>query len=126
MDSITGLTKEYYEWKVKLSKKMVIFYAVFFLFSLSVTFYDLIALLHTRNYLSGISLGVMFTTTLWMFFYLFDSLFDLKADKSTLKFHTELYETQLASSERQQYLNAKQAYEQMIIFNSSQEKNYES
>jgi len=114
MDSITSISKDHYEWKVKFSKKMIAWNGIWLLFSSAVTFYDLITLIHDHNYLNGIPFGMMLMTSLWSFFYLLDSLRELKTDKSYLKFQTELHENQLASSERQSYLYQKQLYEQMI------------
>lgn len=114
MTSITSITKEFYEWKVKFSKKMIVFYATFFTFCLAVTCYDFIILFHTRDYLSGITFGSMCTAALWAFLYLLSALSDLKTDKSHLKNSTELYENQLACGERQMYLYQKQLYEQEL------------
>ena len=113
MDSITSISKDHYEWKVKFSKKMIVWNGICLLFGSAVTFYDLITLIHDHNYLNGIPFGMMLMTSLWSFFYLLDSLRELKTDKSYLKFQTELHENQLASSEREHYLNAKQHYENM-------------
>jgi len=114
MDSITSISKDHYEWKVKFSKKIIVWNVVWLLFSSAVTFYDLITLIHTHYYLNGIPFGMMLMTSLWSFFYLLDWLMDLKKDKSTLKFQTELNEKQLASDEREHYLNAQHQYERAL------------
>lgn len=116
MDTITELSKDYYQWKVKFSKKIAVWNIFWLMFCLAVTFYDGITVIHTHDYKNGIAFGMMLVTFVWAFGYLISTLSDLKTDKLSLKFQQELYEKQLASKEREQYLAAKQAYEQMIIF----------
>jgi hypothetical protein len=114
MDTITSFSKDNYEWKVKFYKKIIMGITLWLTFNLSVVFFDAVAVMRTHNCQNGIAFGMMLVTCLWSFVYLISALGDLKRAKSYLKFHTELYEKQLASNEREQYLNAKQAYEQMM------------
>ena len=55
----------------------------------------------------------MFVTLFWSFHFLLESMSELKNEKCRLKFLTELHDTQLASGERQQYLNSKKYYDQL-------------
>ena len=113
MDSITGISLESCERNIKFDRKWTRGQLLWVMFNISVTCFDGHTLMTHPTTFSGVAFGAMLITSLWSIIFLFESWNELRSEKLKLKYLTELHETQLASSERGQYLNAKLAYEQM-------------
>ena len=113
MDTYTGLIKDSCERDIQFNKKWIRYQMLWVVFNLSTTCFNAQTLMNDHRIFSAIAFGAMLVVFLLSLFLLMQSWDELKNEKLKLKFLTELHETQLASGERQQYINAKLYYEQL-------------
>lgn len=115
MESVIEFSMKSHENTVKFTRKMVTGQMIWVGFNISLVCFDWFNFINSPSKLSAFSFGAMAVTALWSFIFLLQVLSEFKTEKHHLKFLTELRNTQMMSDERQQYLNAKKTYEQMII-----------
>jgi len=114
MDSITDFSRSCCEDRITFLKKMIRGQIAWALFMLAITAYDCQTLYLSPSAFSGLAVGAMLITLLWALLFLSESMSDLKGEKLKFRYLTELRDKQLASGEREQYINAKKFYEQAL------------
>jgi hypothetical protein len=114
MDSVLGLSTKSTEDSIKFIKKVFRSQGAWTLFIIFILIFDWGNFLASQSRLSAFSFGAMVVTAFWSVLFLFQTYDELRNEKRKLKFLEELQNTQIASGERQQYLDAKKYYENLV------------
>jgi hypothetical protein len=114
MESVLEFSMRCHEDTLKFTKKMCTGQMFWVVFNIALVLFDWSTFINSPSHLTAFSFGAMCITTLWSLVFLLSSYSDLRTEKHHLRFLKELRETQIASGEREQFLQAKNHYEQLI------------
>lgn len=114
MESVLEFSTRCHEDSMKFTRKALNSQMLWVAFNISLVVFDWNTFINSPSHLTAFSFGAMSITALWSFVWMLMAWGELRDDKNRLKYLNELKEQQLASGERQQYMMAKQQYEQMI------------
>lgn len=114
MDSMFNISIEHCEWSLKFNKKIVRGQMLWVSFNVALLLFDWQNFNMNPSSLTAWGFGAMAITVLWSSVFLLECWSDLRRDRQKLNHLTKLRDEQIASSEREQYLQMKNHYERLI------------
>jgi hypothetical protein len=114
MESVLEFSKRCHEDSLKFTRKILHGQMFWVLFNIALLVFDWSTFVNSPSHLTAFSFGAMCVTALWSFIWMLHTWDDVRKEKLHLKYLTELEDNNLASAERQQFLNAKKEYERLI------------
>lgn len=114
MDSILNMSVESCEWSLKFNKKMVRGQMLWVSFNVALLLFDWQNFNMNPSSLTAWGFGAMAVTVLWSSIFLLECWSDLRRDRQKLNHLTKLRDGQMASMEREHYLQVKNHYERLI------------
>lgn len=117
MESIFRLSTDSCESSIKFTKKLFKGQAAWVSFNILILCFDWHDFISSPSRLSSFAFGAMMITALWSIVFLLETYGELKGEKLRLKHLTEFNDTNMASMERKQYIQAKEHYEQLANLN---------
>jgi hypothetical protein len=114
MDSMFNISIGHCEWNLKFNKKIVRGQMLWVSFNVALLLFDWQNFNMNPSSLTAWGFGAMAITVLWSSVFLLECWSDLRRDRQKLNHLTKLRDEQMASSEREQYLQMKNHYERLI------------
>lgn len=114
MDSYIDMSIRNCESIIKFGKKTVRGQILMVSFNVALLLFNWQTFRFSPSSLTAWGFGAMAVTVLWSLIFLFESWREHRLDKQKLCFLNELHDTQMASKERETYMNAKNYYEHLI------------